>query len=141
MAVIASFLPIESRRFVTVDVDLTTNAHIAFDLDETDAVAAGVATHLPITDDIVRVRIRATEEQARRVDTQALKPLLEDAHKAYLAFDTVRGTRARVDGIDEDIAPLDAVDLYARAHELDERVAAGLREDTAVYLGRLGVAS
>lgn len=43
--------------------------------------------------------------------------------------------------IDEDIAPLDAVDLYSRAHDLDDTVAAALREDTARYLDRIGITS
>jgi DNA repair exonuclease SbcCD nuclease subunit len=132
----ARFLPIEGRRFVTVDVDLTVGNQLG--LDETDTVAAAIATHLPLDDDIVRVRIRGTEQQTAGVDVAALKPLLEQAHKVYVAFEKIRGQRARVDEIDEEIAPLDAVALYAGATGMADGDAAALRDLTADYLERLG---
>lgn len=132
----ARFLPIDGRRFVTIDTDLTAGNDLG--LDETDTVAAAIATHLPIDQDIVRVRIHGTEQQCAAVDIHALRPLLDAAHKSYLAFDPVRGQRARVDQIDEEIQPLQAVDLYADAHQLPDEDAAALRDLTADYLNRIG---
>ena len=137
-AVTARFVALESRRFITVDVDLTTDAPDTLGLDETDTVAAAIATRMPIDDEIVRVRIRGTEQQAARIDTAAIKDLLADTHKAYIAFDTVRANRARVEQIDEEMSELDAVELYIAAHDLDDDHVNGLRDATSDYPGRLG---
>lgn len=127
------FVPIEDRRFVTVDVDLTTNFELGtldgvehaepydprVDEDETDVIAAMIAEQFPLTDAVVRVRYRCTSEQARRVDAAALRALLNDAgvSKVYsLAADVVRGDRARVEGVDENLSEREALDAWIEAN-------------------------
>lgn len=107
-------------------------------IDETDQIAAAIAEHLPLTDAVIRVRYKATEEQHRRVDHAALHRLLADAgiHKLYggLQWEAVRESRARVEGFDESLAPLSAVDLWLAANTVDDAQAASLRVLLAGYL-------
>lgn len=131
-----TFVPVDDRPFVTVDVDLADDGTIeSFDHDdETDVIAAAIS--LPVTDAVVRIRYRCTEEQARRVDVNALKGYLAEAgaHRLYqLTPDIVRASRARVEGVDEDLDPLAAVDAYVTAADLQEPSAAALR----AYAGEL----
>jgi hypothetical protein len=75
-------------------------------------------------DAVVRVRYTATEEQARRIDHAEITRALYDAgaHKVYAIQPTIeRENRARVDGVDEDIAPLAAVDAWCDANEISRR--------------------
>lgn len=140
----ATFLPIDGRRFVTVDVDLTADTVEAITgLDDTDAIATAIADRFPLAGDIVRVRVRATDQQASRIDAAALARLLDDAdvHKHYVRVETIRGQRARVEVGDEEIQPLDALNLYIDAHGLDDADANALRERTSMYLDRLGVSA
>jgi DNA repair exonuclease SbcCD nuclease subunit len=133
----ARFVPIESRRFVTVDIDLTTDRHEEIGVDETDAVAAAIATHMPLDDAVVKIRYRATEEQARRIDWPKLRTLLDGCHKVFaITGDIVRSERARVDGMDEDIAPLVAVEAWCDANEIPDR--APLADLSARYLQEVG---
>lgn len=114
-----SFVPLTSRPFVTVEVDLTTDRHEMLGIGETDAIAAAIATHLPLDEAVVRLRYRATEEQARRIDWPKLAPLLEPAHKVYaISAEIIRSDRARVQ-VDEDLAPLDALSMYIDANDLN----------------------
>lgn len=116
----ATFLPIESRPFVTVDADLTTGAHDQLGLDVTDAIAAAIAAHVPLDDAVVRVRYRATEEQACRIDWPKLKPLLDDAHKIFaISGEITRSDRARVIEVTEDLAPLDALGMWIDANDVN----------------------
>ena len=117
------FEPVEdAHRFVTVDVDLTEiqeRPDHYIDLDETDLIASTIAEHFPFTDAVVRVRYRCTAEQARRVDAAALRTLLADAGvwKVYsIQADVVRGDRARVEGVDESMDELDALEAWITAN-------------------------
>lgn len=132
-----TFVPIESRPFVTVDVDLTTDRHEELGVDETDAVAAAIATHLPLDDAVVKIRYRATEEQARRIDWPKLRTLLDGCHKVFsISGDIVRAERSRVDGMDEDLPPLVAVEAWCDANAITDR--APLAELSALYLQEVG---
>jgi exonuclease SbcD len=64
----AEFVPLDGRRYVTVDVDLTDPPNGSGD-DATDVIAGAIT--LPIADAIVRIRYRCSEAQARRVDVHA----------------------------------------------------------------------
>lgn len=130
------FVEIADRRFVTIDVDLT-DAQVESDaaelrIDETDTIAASIAVRLPLTDAVVRVRYRATEEQHRRVDQRAILSLLEDAgiHKLYggLSWEPVRENRARVAEMDESLTPFAAVDLWLDAEKIEDEPSDALRE-------------
>jgi hypothetical protein len=95
------------------------------------------ATHLPLDDAVVKVRYRATEEQARRIDWPKLRTLLDDCHKVFaITGDIVRAERSRVDGMDEDLPPLVAVDAWCDANEIADR--APLAELSAIYLQEVG---
>lgn len=120
------FVPVESRPLVTHDLDLTTD----------DGIFA-LASLPDVTDAIVRIRYRATEEQARRFDHGAWVRDLYDAgaHKvAGIHADILRENRARVDGATEDLAPLSAVDLWATAQSLDEPERGSLLALTSAYM-------
>lgn len=139
------FVPLADRRFVTVNVDLTEGLPkvvngfgLPTTIDETDLVAASISEQLPFTDAIVRVKYRATEEQHRRVDHQALEKLVADggAHRLYggIDWDPVRETRARQEGLDEAVEPLAAVAMWCAANEVDDAPAEALTDLTAGYL-------
>lgn len=128
----ANFYEIDSRPFVTVNVDLTTSRHEELGLDETDGIAAAIGAALPITDAVLRLRYRATEEQAQRIQWEALEPLLSDAHKVYQRHgDIVRPERARSESMSADLSPTDAVRLWCDATGEDEPTIAKI---TAGYL-------
>jgi exonuclease SbcD len=114
----AELVPLLSRRFVTVDVDLLLEVARTPDaIDETDVIGAAIAEQLPLTDAVLRIRYRATEEQARRVDVAALKGFCMDAgaHRVYqVTPEIVRAQRARVAGVDESLAPQAALDVWIR---------------------------
>lgn len=147
-------VPIESRPFVTVSVDLTSTIPFVEEvpasqadpramryedigLDETDVIAAAIATHLPLTDAVVRIRYKATAEQARRVDQGALRELVMNAgtHKLYaIQAEVTRSDRARVAGVDESLDVEAALDRWLTSEGVDESQAEALRVLTARYL-------
>jgi DNA repair protein SbcD/Mre11 len=98
-------------------------------LDETDRITAAIAEHFPLTDAVVRLRYRATAEQARRVDHAALRGLLTDAgvSKLYsIAPEIVRSDRARVEGVDETMDAHEALIAWTQSQgiggEVEERL-------------------
>jgi exonuclease SbcD len=120
------FVQIQSRRFVTHDLDLTTHEGI-FDL----------ASLSDVRDAIVKVRYRATPEQARRIDHAALKAALYEAgaHHVYNIEPTIeRENRARVEGLDESLDEMDALSMYLDAQEINGDRAGALRQRTSEYL-------
>ena len=127
-----AFRPLDSRRFVTIDADLAALPQEPGDmLDDTDYLAAHIAEHFPLTDAVVRLRYRCTEEQQRRVDLPAIKKLIADAgaHKLYqVAPEIVREDRARVAGVDENLSPQEALRAWVVANGLSDDQAARLRE-------------
>lgn len=144
------FFALEDRRFVTIDCDLTEEpvsvmvsvenprgldeilSSGKIDFDETDVIAGAIAAEFPLTDAIVRVRYRATEEHHRRIDHQALTRLLDDAgaHRVYggIQWEPVRETRVRAAGVDVDtLSPMAALDLWIAATDVPEPAAGSLR--------------
>jgi exonuclease SbcD len=133
---LAEFVEIEDRPFVTVSVDLTTELPPQGD-DETDVIAATIAERLPLTDAVIRIRYKASADQARRIDVGALRGFCADAgaSKVYaVQAEIVREDRARVEGVDETLTELDALDRWIESQELGEAPATGLRERTSRYL-------
>ena len=136
--VIARFQGLHDRRFVTIDCDLTQDRIIASSTIDpgiyehpTDILSVSIAEHFPLTDAVVRLRYRCTEEQQRRIDLPAIKKLLADAgvHKLYqVAPEIVREDRARVAGVDENLSPQEALRAWVLANGLSEDQAARLRE-------------
>jgi DNA repair exonuclease SbcCD nuclease subunit len=127
----------EGRRFVTVD------------LDEEDVRQAAGEPHRPleesegrhfmgrvVRDAVVRVRYHATEQQARRIDHQAMRDGLHDAgahHVAAIEPTIVRaGAEAsRLAGSFDDLEPRVAARSWLDAHveDPDERAAAAAAAD------------
>jgi DNA repair exonuclease SbcCD nuclease subunit len=117
------FVPLDDRRFQTVDVDLMSISPSTgvknFSLDETDLIAATVAEHFPLTDATVRLRVKATADQIRRVDFAAIRKLAEDAgvHRLVVAPPHIeRVERARVEGVTETLSVPEALELYIEAN-------------------------
>lgn len=139
------FKPLEDRRFVTVDVDLTLSGDQLKPygdlVDETDFVSGAIANHLPLTDSILRVRYTATEDQHRRVDTKALDRLIQSSgvHRLYGGYQwiPVRENRARVAELDENLSPLSALDLWLEAQGVSGAEGEALRVLTERLLGTL----
>lgn len=178
------FVPLEDRRFLTVDVDLTGGgerisgqlspraengvehsglpiegrdvqttaygypaapaatvpADSLTSIDETDLIAAYIVEQAPLDGAVLRVRYRATEEQHRRVDQGALKRLALDsgAHRVYqITPEIVRENRARAAGVDETLAPLEAVEAWLTANAEPDFQAPKLIDLTRDYLERV----
>ena len=131
------FVPLADRRFVTVDVDLTDGqsrlpAAATSGPEETDQSRRLLSPQqFPLTDAVVRVRYRATEEQHRRVDHAALERLIADAgaHKLYggIQWEPVREQQARAEGLDESLGPLDALALWLEAQNMNGAQGAALQ--------------
>lgn len=124
------FVELESRRFVTIDVDITG----ATETSGLAYVDVGYqANDLP-EGAIVRARIRATADQWRRVDVPAIRDGLArmGASRITIEPDIVREDRARVEGVDEHLDELAALDLWITASDVSDP--APLRERTARYL-------
>jgi exonuclease SbcD len=132
-ALVDEFVPLESRPFVTLDADITGDtettglAYLDVGAAWNDEMAGGA---------IVRARIRATEQQWRRVDAHAIQSGLLDSGAARVVIqpDIVREDRARVEGLDEAVTELDAVGLYIDAQQIDEGRGEQLRDLTTSYL-------
>lgn len=136
--VTSAFLPIESRPFITIDADLVCGHHAELGLDETDGMAAAIAARLPLDDAVVRIRYRATEEQARRIEWPKLRPLLDHAYRVFaITGDIERSDRVRVAGVDEHLEPLEAVDLWVE-HNAVNGGRDGLVDLTSRYLEEVG---
>lgn len=121
-----TFTPIKSRPFVTHDLDLTTHEGI-FDLASLDPIPDGA---------IVRVRYRATAEQARSFDVAAWRrEILETAAAVKIQPEIVREQRARVAGLDEQATELDALEQWITAAEIDAPLVDGMRSRTRDYIG------
>ena len=121
---LAEFVEIESRPFLTADVSID------------DAHGSSLDCDYDVSEAIVRVRYTATQEQARHIDNAALRRDLLDAGAARVIVqpDIVREDRARVEGLDEGLSELDAVDLYVAAQNLEPGRGEQLRDLTQMYL-------
>ena len=129
----AEFVPIESRRFVTVDYDFVENGVP----DQLDIEIGLTGTTPPF----VKMRYRAIEAQARRIDNALLKRSLEDAgaHKVWIQPDVIREDRARAEGLDEQVDDVQAFELWCDANltEMPDGARARLRDRHRRYLEEL----
>jgi exonuclease SbcD len=131
------FVPIESRPFVTLDLDglsLSTSGvngvYLCFDA-EADGIEGA----------IVKVRYEATADEARRIDHAQIRQALLDAgaHRVYSIEPTIeRPQRARVEGLDEGLSPVAALMAYVDANEIDQAQALPIFERTGRYLEAAG---
>lgn len=139
------FVDLPDRPFLTVEADL---GKLSPDDDLTD-VLIGYAVMHPrgLEGAVVRVRYRATPEQAQHVDHERIRRALLDAgvwRMYQIQPDIVRADRARVEGLTEDVGPMEAFDLWieTQGYEGPERNVAeftrALREKHARYLEAVG---
>src|SRR5690606_20223496 len=128
------FHPIPGRTFRTLSVDF-------LDGDDFSMLLEGYGCFDPSSDEnivrdaIVRVRYRATEEQARHIDHAAIVRALEQAgaHRVYaIQPEIIREDRRRVEGLDETLSPLQALDMWVESHS-PSVPADALRDRTAAY--------
>lgn len=125
----ATFVPIDSRRLVNIEADGLALSITPPDVDPGDCL---FTYDDEIAGAIVKVKITATAEQARRLDLARITRSLTDAGAAKvwkIVVDVERETRARAEGIDETLGELAALDLYITA-QID---AAGI-EGTADFV-------
>lgn len=119
------FVAMESRALVTLDID-------------PDEFRDPDAAWCPENVDgaLVRVRYTATTEQVRHLDLAAIRAQLHatGAHAVQVDAHIVRADRARVEGLDDSMSELDAVDEWVRVNEIDELVAGLMVEKTREYL-------
>jgi DNA repair exonuclease SbcCD nuclease subunit len=127
----ASFAPVEDRPFVTLNLE-------PGDLEDPDGLAGGFPGGA-LNRAIVRLRYTVTSEQARRVDAAALRgaPLAAGASRVFLQPTIVREDRARVEGVDETLGPLEALALYCDHQQVNGDRAKAMRDRTAAYLEAL----
>lgn len=122
------FVPIESRPFVTID-------SLVFEPLEP------ITINCPVDGAIVKVRYKATADQARRIDHAAIRQALLDAgaHKVFSIEPSIeREQRARVEGLDEDLTPSDALHAYAFANDIDDDTERAMQQRTGRYLEAVG---
>lgn len=137
-AVHAEFVALDSRPFITIDIDLTPWGSLDGTWTDTlrELARDRNASYYNIDDAVVRLKYRASEEQARRIDHPALIRSLYDAgaHKVFIQPEIVRAQRARVDGVDESLAPMTALDLWLEAEHASEPQRRSLRALAGAYL-------
>jgi len=128
------FIPIDSPRFVTLERDLTVSDDEQEWIDGLDFSADHSAGELAGA--IVRVKFRATSEQARKLDIPAARAQLIAAGAAVVKVqpEILRADRARVEGVDESLGELDALTLYVDANAIETDLAERMRARTLAYL-------
>lgn len=100
------FVPLDGPRFVTINWASQDYAHLPpLALDSADGA-------------VLRLRYTVTAEEARRIDQRELRQALLDAGawKVVVQPQIVREERARVEGMDESLSELQALDAYIASH-------------------------
>jgi DNA repair exonuclease SbcCD nuclease subunit len=126
--VTAEFVPLNGRRFVTVDADPAWLDDIARD--------GWHPKDNQLEEAIVRLRYTASRDQARRIDQSSLRQALLDAGARTVTVEPtiVREQTARIPGLDESLGELDALDLFLAQHPELEPLADRMRERATTYL-------
>jgi DNA repair exonuclease SbcCD nuclease subunit len=107
----AEFVPIPAPQFVTVDLVDDEGNLVA--MDDLPAVIDG---------DRVRIRYRVTEEESRKVDLEDTKRrVLRGAIPSRIQVEPtiIRKERARAQQISEQLSPVDALEEYCAANEVE----------------------
>ncbi len=111
----AEFVPIESKRFVTLDLDPEDLGGDAYNLHGADGLE-------PVLEgDIIRVRYRGTESQAQFIDHESLRRSVMSAGASRVTIEPqiIRKERARAEHISEQLSPVDALAAYCDANDVD----------------------
>lgn len=131
------FVPIESRRFVMIDLDATVDPDALNVLAEIER--GDCSMHDSIPDSNVKLRYRVTAEQAQGVDEAALRRGLFEmgAHRVYPEREIVRVQRARIEGMTDTLDMAASVAMYLDANQVEPDVAARMRAKHDEYAARL----
>ena len=142
-ASVPEFVPIASRRFVTAEFDFTREAiadGTAFE-DELYGAAhlAAFKADTGLAGAFVKIRYRATSEQAAAINDAALRQDLLDAgaHKVWIEPTIERDARARVEGMDESMDDRQALDMWLDAQDAPDRSREALRPLHEGYLAEV----
>jgi DNA repair exonuclease SbcCD nuclease subunit len=125
------FVPVESRKLVTLDyADVESLGADRRSFERLDEPVSS------LDDAIVRVRFPVTPEELRRVDVPALRRELLDAgaHSVRIEPQVIRADRARVQGLDEGVSELDALEEWFRANTVEDGLAERMRAKTCEFL-------
>ncbi len=108
MCVSLDYYPLESRQFLTFDIDISEQ-----DSDPTATVLNAISRKR-VTDAIVRMRISVPQSRAPLLHDAAIMKALQPAHFiASLVKDVQRGNRSRLGGASiEGVTPLEGIRLY-----------------------------
>lgn len=129
---ITTFVEIDDRPFVTLDADLSDDPVVYEEMLRGDWSHADL-----MSDAVVRFRYHATREQAARIDNREIAQALLDAGawRVFVQPEIARQDRARVEGLDDNLAPQRALDLWLDVQALDDTTMAGrVRAQAAAYL-------
>ena len=122
------FVPILSRMFSEIEYDPDEWPHIEF-------------AEAMCMDAIVKVSLHVTAEQNKRIDRRKLTAALYEAGAwkvMPIIPDVERETRARVEGVDETLDEMEALDAYIKAQGVDAAMAERMRVHTRRYLQDVG---
>jgi exonuclease SbcD len=105
------FHPVETRRFLTIKVDVS-----AQESDPTQAVLKAIARHR-VEDAIVRIQVTIPEQREGLLGEGEIRKALGDAHFiAAIAKDVARERRPRMPGFSpEATTPLEALEVYLKS--------------------------
>lgn len=121
------FVPLDSRGFVAWDLGD----------EEIDALAdRGWLATVPLDGEFVKVRYRATEEQARRIDHDALRAQIEGlgAHRVWIEPTVERAHRDRGAELVEGQTMIEQLDAYLSAINVNGDVKPAMLERAERYL-------
>lgn len=132
------FVPLESRRFLTIDVDLARD--FADDLVQQALLSTATSPDLE-PGAFVKIRYRATTEQARRVDHTALRQTLLDAgaFNVWIVPEIEHELRARVQGLDETVSDVHVLEQWMESQSVNGTQAPALRSLHGDYLAEVGL--
>ncbi len=125
----AEFRPLESRRFVTLDVDAEAL------ISEFSAWTPSTAALPDFEDAYLRLRYTATEDEARRIDHDRIRELLElKAHRVWIEPTIERARRDRGVQFADGQTRVDQLAAYLDAVGVNGDVKPAMLERAAEYL-------
>lgn len=135
-ASVPKFVPIESRRFVTVEFDFAEECGGDLELIDDELVRDVLIAGEEFNGAIVRARYRLTEAQARRISVSRVEELLRDAGASCgkAEPEILREDRARVQVDPDALTELDQFRLYLDVNGMNGDRGALMVERTQRYL-------
>lgn len=136
------FVPIADRPFRTLDVDFLDGQDFSMLLERYGPFDPDSDENI-VRDAVIRVRYRATPEQAKHIDHAAVRQALLDVgawHVTGILPEIIRPERARAHGVDETLTPWAAFERWLESQDTDTLAVDLIRARAAEYLDRAGVA-